>query len=54
MKIRIDCPNGEYRDGMKIYCRKLKDWCGHQYFKRCKGWWTLTETAERCPVRKDK
>lgn len=51
MKVPIACPNGEYREGMKIYCTKTDNWCGNQYFKQCKGWWALTDNAQRCPVR---
>ena len=52
MKLTLDCPNGEYRDG-KIFCTKVNGWCGNQYFKRCKGWWVLNDRAKACPVRRD-
>jgi len=53
MKINLDCPNAYHADGMKVYCRKLNGLCGSQYFKRCKGWWVLTENARNCPLRKE-
>ena len=52
MKLTIDCPNGEYREEMRIYCRAMNGWCGNQYFRRCKGWWALTDNASKCPVRR--
>lgn len=52
MNVPIECPHGEYRDGMRIFCKKADNYCGHQYFKRCKGWWALTNTAAACPLRK--
>ena len=52
MKVPIGCPEGEYRDGMRIWCRKAKGWCGNQFFKRCKGWWALNERAAACPLRR--
>lgn len=54
MEVNLSCPHGEYRDGMKIWCRKVGGWCGNAYFKRCKGWWALTDQAARCPLRKEK
>ncbi len=53
MKLKLSCPQAEYRSGMRIFCRKTGDLCGNQYFKRCKGWWALTEKADRCPKRKE-
>lgn len=54
MKIdELKCPYGEYRSGMKIYCTKINDLCGHVYYKRCKGWWTQSDQALDCPLRKD-
>lgn len=53
MKIELKCPHAYHGEGMKVYCRKLNDLCGNQYFKRCKGWWTLTDNASRCPLRKE-
>ena len=52
MEIKLNCPHAEYRDGMRIYCTKAESLCGHQYFKRCKGWWALTDKALNCPLRK--
>ena len=51
MKIEINCPHGEYKDGMKIHCKITGRWCGNQYFKQCKGWWTLNDRAKDCPLR---
>lgn len=53
MKVPLECPQAEYRQGMQIWCRKLGNLCAHVYFKRCKGWWVLSDQAARCPVRKD-
>ena len=49
----LSCPFASYTGGMKIVCSRLGEnsYCGHQYFKRCKGWWALSEAAGRCPVR---
>lgn len=54
MEVKLSCPKAEYRDGMRIFCRKANNWCGNAYFKRCKGWWALTDRAARCPLRKEK
>lgn len=54
MVVKISCPHGEYRAGMRIFCKKANTWCGNQYYKRCKGWWALNEHAENCPLRKEK
>ncbi len=52
MEIKIPCPHGRYNRGMQIVCDKMNNLCGHQYFKRCKGWWALNEHAANCPLRK--
>ena len=52
MKVTINCPNGRYIDGMKIWCDKAGNYCAFQYFKNCKGWWALTEKADGCLLRK--
>lgn len=52
MKVRLSCPQAVYGDGMTIICTKTGKLCAHQFFKRCKGWWALSDQAERCPVRK--
>lgn len=49
---RLECPHARYRSGMRIYCTKCGDYCGHVYWKACKGWWALTANATRCPLRK--
>lgn len=53
MKIKLECPNAEYVEGMKIHCKAVKGRCAHVYFKACKGWWALTPQAARCPMRED-
>lgn len=53
MKLKLSCPHGEYREGLRIFCRKTGDLCGNQYFKRCKGWWVLNENAARCPIKRE-
>ncbi len=54
MKLTLDCPNAYYEpDTMRIRCKAINGgYCGNQYFKRCKGWWTLSERAAACPMRK--
>ena len=50
----LSCPFAAYTAGMKIRCTKAGgegSMCGFQYFKRCKGWWALTEAAGRCRLR---
>ena len=49
---KLSCQNAEYRKGMRIYCKAIDDYCGHVYWKACKGWWALSANAERCPMRK--
>ena len=51
MKLTIDCPHGAYNPQMFIFCEKAGAPCGHQYFKKCKGWSVLTEGAATCPLR---
>lgn len=53
MNLDLDCPQAEYREGMRIYCKKAGNYCGNAFFKRCKGWWALNEHAARCPLRKE-
>lgn len=54
MKLELNCPYAKYNERMHIVCRKTKDICGHQYYKQCKGWSVLTDTAAKCPQRKGK
>lgn len=54
MKVKLDCPHATYRSGMRIWCEKAGTWCGHVFFKQCKGWWALSKTAPACPLRKEK
>ena len=49
--LKLSCPQAYYSDGMRIRCAQSKGYCGYQYFKRCKGWWALTEAAGRCKLR---
>lgn len=51
MKIKLDCANAYHGTGMRVYCRVTNGLCGNQFFKSCKGWWTLTEAAKKCPIR---
>ena len=53
MRVTLECPMAEYRAGMKIYCKKTNSFCGNAFYKRCKGWWALTEKAKRCPLRRE-
>jgi len=49
----LDCPHAEYREEMRVYCRKAETYCGNAYFRACRGWWALTERAAACPLRKE-
>lgn len=52
--VQLSCPWAVYTDGMKIRCTRgpgERTMCGFQYFKRCKGWWALTDAAGRCRLR---
>ena len=51
MKLTIECPRARYGEGMVIYCDKDGQPCAHQYFKRCKGWYVLSDGAKQCPIR---
>ena len=51
----LRCPYASYTGGMKIRCSKpgsSMTMCGFQYYKRCKGWWALTEAAAHCKLRR--
>ncbi len=52
MELKLSCPCASYRPDMRIACGKTLSYCGHAYFKRCKGWWVLSENAARCPLRR--
>ena len=49
---KLSCPHAVYREEMRIFCLKMNDYCGNCYYKRCKGWWVLTDKAAACPIRK--
>lgn len=52
MKLTLSCPHASYGPDLRIRCGKADNApCGHQYYKRCKGWWALLETAARCLLR---
>lgn len=53
MKLTLECPNAEYRENMRIYCKKAGMPCAHQRFMSCKGWWVLTDQADACPAREE-
>ena len=44
------CPHAMYAAGMRIFCTRANDYCGHAYFMRCKGWWALTPRWPACPL----
>lgn len=53
MNLKLSCPHAFYGPDQRIRCGKAGDGpCGHQYFKRCKGWWALLDSADRCLLRK--
>ena len=54
MKLTLNCPNAAYGDGMIIICKTTGQPCAHQYYKRCKGWYVLSDGARTCPGREDK
>ena len=49
----LTCPQAEYRENMIIWCKKTGGPCGHVHFCSCKGWWVLSPSAEKCPVRRE-
>lgn len=51
MKLTLSCPFARYRADMTIFCSACQDLCGHQYFRACKGWWALSPSADRCPIK---
>lgn len=52
MKLELTCPQARYDAQMRIHCKAADDdLCAHQRFKACKGWWALTDQAEKCPMR---
>lgn len=51
MTLTLSCPHAKYVEGLKINCDKTGGRCAHQFFRRCKGWWVLSETAKQCPLR---
>ena len=53
MKLTLSCPLAKYDGQMRIICTKRGYYCGNSYFKRCKGWWVLTESAGQCPLREE-
>lgn len=53
MNLKLSCPHASYGPDQWIRCGKAGDGpCGHQYFKRCKGWWALLDSSDRCLLRK--
>lgn len=50
---KLKCPHAKYKTGMKIWCKKAGDFCGHVQYKLCKGWWEQTEGAAACPMRRE-
>lgn len=53
MKIKLECPNAEYRQGMRIFCKADGGPCGHVYYRMCKGWWALSDGARKCTRREE-
>lgn len=53
MRLTLECPHGEYVEGLKINCDKTGGRCAHQYYRKCKGWWVLSDAAGRCPLREE-
>lgn len=54
MTLTLDCPNAAYGDSMIIICKATGQPCAHQYYKRCKGWYVLSDGARTCPGREKK
>lgn len=52
MKLELECPRARYLPNLYIEC-KDRGICGHQFYKRCKGWSVLSEGAKKCPLRKE-
>ena len=53
MKINLPCRYAKHDKQMKVRCEKTGNYCAFQYYKRCKGWWTLSDGAAGCLARKD-
>lgn len=49
----LSCPHAEGTVGKPIGCRKSGMPCGFQYYRKCRGWWTLSENAGGCRLRKE-
>lgn len=54
MKVTLDCPRAKYGAGMVIYCMRDEQPCAHQYYRRCKGWYVLSDGAKSCPMREER
>lgn len=55
MQIKLPCEYAKHNSRMQVICRKQGGtYCGHQYYKSCKGWWALSDTAAGCPLRKER
>ena len=50
------CPYARTENGtMLVLCVLSADgkYCGHSYWRRCRGWAENTADAAQCPVRKE-
>lgn len=54
MKINLGCEHAKHDNRMRVMCLKTGMPCAFQFYKRCKGWWALTDGASGCLARKDK
>ena len=53
MRLTLDCPQAEYRENMVIWCKRTGEPCAHQYYRKCKGWYVLSDGSKDCPARKE-
>ncbi len=49
---KILCDRAKIRDGY-VMCQVNGEYCGHQIYRRCKGWWEQSPEAAFCKYGKD-
>lgn len=53
MTPKLTCPAASYGPQMRIHCsRRENGFCVYQYFKACRGWWVLNDSAAQCRLRR--
>ena len=46
MTPRLACQFARYVDGMRVYCDKVKGFCGNVFFKACRGKYEIFPFSE--------